>query len=221
MPYRHVLERIHGNVLWFAACLIPLGLLFVLAYGATNVLAAGRSPMTLAMDWEKSVPFVPNAIWAYVSIFLVFWFPLIVLEREGIAWLMKRYVVVTLTACGVFLAIPTAVGFERPDPNVLPSAFAFLHALDAPYNAAPSLHVAYAVLILGTCARALAGAARAATITWLVVLTASTWLTGQHQLADILAGALLGGLSSLGNGAGAGSDTGRMPVRHMRKYWRA
>ena len=221
MTYRHILERIHGNGLWFATCLIPLGLLFVFAYGATNVLAVSGEPITLAMDWEKGIPFVPNAIWVYVSIFLVFWLPLIVLEREGITWLMKRYVVVTLTACGLFLVIPTAVGFERLDSSVLPSAYAFLHGLDAPYNAAPSLHVAYAVLILGTCARSLAGASRAATITWLVVLAASTWLTRQHQFADILAGALLGGLSSLGNGAGAGSETGCMPVRHMRKYWRA
>ncbi len=214
--YRALPERVRGNWVWFGVRLIPLGLLFVIVYGLAGSLAAGRDAIALAMPWEAAAPFVPLAIWVYLSIFLVFSLPLFVLERDSLAWLMKRYVVVTLSAGMLFMAFPTAVGLERPPATGL---FGLLYALDGPYNAAPSLHVAYAVLILVTCARALAGTRRAAVLGWLVLIVASTWLTRQHQLADICAGALLGALSSLGNGAGAASETGSMPSRHMRKYW--
>lgn len=213
---RAVLVRIRSNGAWFVARLLPLGLLFAVVYGLTNSAVAGRAYHTLSMTWERELPFVPWAIWAYMSIFLVFWLPLLVLEREGLIWLMKRYVVVTLAAGAAFLAFPTMVTLERPPAT---GAFALLYALDAPYNAAPSLHVAYAVLMLGSCARVLRGWPRVAELSWLALLVISTWLTRQHQLLDIGTGALLGALSSLGSGAGAASLTGTMPSRHMRRYW--
>lgn len=210
------LLRARRNGWWFATRLVPLGLLFAVVYGLANAFAEGRAIAGIAMDWERGVPFVPWAIYAYFSIFLAFWLPLFVLEREPIGWLMRRYVVVTLLAGTIFLCFPTAVELERPLSD---DAFGLLCVIDGPHNAAPSLHVAYAVLVLGTSAHALHGWARGAVLTWMLLVVSSTWLTHQHQLLDIVTGALLGALSSLGSGAGAGSRTGSMPSRHMRRYW--
>jgi hypothetical protein len=216
---RTAADRVRRNCTWFVARLIPLGLLFAAVYGLNNAFASGRAATALALPWERAIPLVSAAIWIYLSICLVFWLPLAVLERNALGWLMKRYVAVTLLAGAVFLVFPTSVALQRPGPDDAPSVYTLLYALDAPYNAAPSLHVAYTVLILVTCARALSGGSRAAVLFWLALVVASTWLTRQHQLVDIVTGALLGGLSSLGNGAGAGSATGSMPRRHMRRYW--
>jgi maltokinase len=60
-----------------------------------------------------------------------------------------------------------------------------------------ALHVAYSVLVLGACARELTSKARAAVIAWLALIVLSTWLTHQHQLVDIVSGALAGGLAGL------------------------
>jgi hypothetical protein len=212
-----IVDRARRNGIWFVARLMPLGLLFAVVYGFASALS-GPAPAALALRWEAAVPFVPAAIWIYLSIFLVFWLPLLVLERSSIAPLMTRYIVVTLVAGGLFIAFPTMVALERPFLRDVTTIYGLLYSLDTPYNAAPSLHVAYAVLVLWSCARALAGWRRGAVLLWLALLIASTWLTHQHQLADIVAGALLGGLSSLGSGAGAGSTTGTIPSRHIRKY---
>ncbi|HSE01151.1 MAG TPA: phosphatase PAP2 family protein [Burkholderiales bacterium] len=214
-------ERVRRNGKWFVQRIIPLGFVFAVVYGVTNSLAGMRGATNLVLAWEQHLPFMPWSILAYLSIFLVFWLPLFVMEREAVADLMKRYLLVTICAGAVFLAFPTAVGLERPDPSTLPFVFEWLYSMDAPYNAAPSLHVAYAVLILPACARSLEGMPRAAVLLWLLLIVASAWVTHQHQFVDILSGALLGGLSSLGSGAGAGSAAGSMPKRHIRKYWRA
>ena len=99
---------VRANLGWFVARLIPLGLLFAAVYALGNSLAAGRA-VPVAFGWERAVPLVPVAIWLYLTVVLVFWVPLFVMDREAMRALMRRYVAVTLAAGAVFLVFPTAV----------------------------------------------------------------------------------------------------------------
>lgn len=182
------MSRVRANLGWFVARLIPLGLLFAAVYALGNALAPGRA-LPLAFAWERGIPLVPGAIWLYLTVFLVFWVPLFVMDRDAMRALMRRYVVVTLAAGAVFLIFPTAVALDRATGA---AAYGALYAFDAPYNAAPSLHVAYSVMMLGASARFARGWWRWGLLAWLALVVVSTWLTHQHQLVDIASGAALG-----------------------------
>lgn len=192
-----MMERLRSNTLWFVMRLIPLGFLFMAVYAGTSLLATGRKAMPLAFDWEHRVPFVSGAFWIYLSILAVFWVPLFVMDRRLIRRLMWRYILVTLAAGTVFLLVPTTVALELPEPQDLPSLYRALYLLGS-YNAAPSLHVAYTLLVLGSCARAGSIGVRIGLVVWLILIVLSTWLIHQHQLVDIVSGAVLGWLGGRG-----------------------
>jgi hypothetical protein len=169
-------------------------LLFILGYGGANWLAAQREThFRLYWDGELAVPLVPQAIWIYLSINLLFLLPLFRLDRAGMAWLGRRMIAATLIASAFFLVLPTTVGFARLEDGLNP-AFNLLYALDYPFNCAPSLHVAYSALIIAAVWRGAGRHLRAALATWLVMIIASTIFTHQHHLFDAASALLLVGL---------------------------
>jgi membrane-associated phospholipid phosphatase len=70
--------------------------------------------------------------------------------------------------------------------------FTPLHALDQPYNLAPSLHIALWTILLAVYWRHTRALRRAAIVTWFVLIYASTLLTWQHQAFDVITGQALG-----------------------------
>jgi membrane-associated phospholipid phosphatase len=139
-----------------------------------------------------AIPFVPEMIWVYLSINLLFALPLFRLRTQELTLLGRRMIVTTVIAVAFFLLAPTALGFARQSAGSdLASVYRLLYALDAPYNCAPSLHVAYASQIILALAHRGPYRLRAALALWLLLIMASTVLTHQHHLLDLAGGLLL------------------------------
>lgn len=151
-------------------------------------------PLIVDGRLERSIPFVPSAIWIYFSFFLY------------IAWtthqvrpaLFLRFVfsatLAAIIAWSIVLGFP--IGFDRPDAGSIAdewhrNVFTFVHAADPSHITFPSLHVAVTwICTFVLWARPGRG--------WLLGLGAaislSTLFTKQHLVVDVLGGVALAGL---------------------------
>lgn len=151
---------------------------------------------------DRVIPFVPDALFLYVSLWVyVSLPPALLVTRPG----LFRYAFAIAATCLVGLLIfyiwPTAVPVADIDWSRYPEVHA-LKNIDAAGNAFPSLHVATAVfsgLWLHCLLR------RFAAPNWLLAINAlwgagivySTLATRQHVAVDVLGGLLLGGVAGL------------------------
>jgi membrane-associated phospholipid phosphatase len=182
-------RRLAAYLRWSAG----LTLLFAATYGATNWIAAQwSSRLRLYFDWELAIPFAPWAIYVYVSINALLTLPLFFLDTNGIGRLGRGFAWTTILAAVAHLVLPADLGWSRP--AVPPaSLLATLFTLDWPHNLAPSLHVAYSALAgLAVWNAARAAWLRTLAAVWATALAASTMLTHQHHLVDVVTGAALG-----------------------------
>ena len=174
-----------------------LSLVFVVVYGSINYLTSIRSRHFLPyFDWEARIPFIPGFVYLYLSIFFVFLLPLFSLPTRKIRALAGAFLTATVAAGCIFLILPAAPRFERPE--IVPGyefVFAWLYTFELPYNLFPSLHVTYATLILRAVAREENSPAVAAGLgLWWCLLIASVLLVRQHQIVDIIGGIALASL---------------------------
>jgi membrane-associated phospholipid phosphatase len=172
-----------------------ISVVFFTVYPISNWLTAQRETVfSLYVQAELQIPFVPQFVWIYLSLYLLFIIPPFFLSASRMHALGKRLVGATLFCGLMFLLLPAELGFERttPDDPFYRSIFARLFAVDLPHNMAPSLHVTFSAMILfvllnesqSTLARAVFG-------TWLVLICASTVLVHQHHLLDVVTGLLV------------------------------
>lgn len=179
---------------YYAAMVARLSLLFAIVYGGCAWITARFDHASrLYFEWEQAIPLVPEMIYAYFSIAIVFLLPLFTLDEPQLRRLELAFACATLLAGACFLALNGQLGFERTaaEPTNWPSAV--MVAFDPPRNLVPSLHVLYAALVLRTVAAASRRpAARVAIGVWFLVLAASTLLVHQHHVVDVVSGALGG-----------------------------
>lgn len=183
-------------LLWLAG-LAPL---FYLSYGLANHLAAQRAAVpSVVFEWEQQLPFWAWTIVPYWTINAFYGLSLLLarsrheLDRHGARLLSAQVVAV---AC--FLIWPLRFGFDQPlvEAGGLPGfLFAGLRSFDAPFNQAPSLHIALAVILWDFYRRQIhAGWGRRVLHAWTLAIGASVLTTYQHHFIDIPTGALLGWL---------------------------
>lgn len=174
-----------------AAVAAALSALFVVAYGGTNWFTSRRDDVgTLYFAWEHALPFVPVMILPYMSIDLFFIAaPFLARTRDEIHVLSRRVIVAILLSSAGFLIVPLRFAFERPDvPGALGAIFAALTTLDRPHNLLPSLHVSLLATIWPVYRRRTRGLVRSALDLWFALVAASTVLTWQHHVLDVVAG---------------------------------
>ena len=182
-------------LLWLAG-LAPL---FYLSYGAANHWAAQRALVsTVFFEWERQLPFWAWTIVPYWTINAFYGLSLLLtrrrheLDRHG-----ARLLSAQLIAVACFLIWPLRFGFSQPavDGGLPGFLFAGLRSFDAPFNQAPSLHIALAVILWDFYRRQIhAGWARVVMHVWALAIGASVLTTYQHHFIDIPTGALLGWL---------------------------
>jgi membrane-associated phospholipid phosphatase len=195
MEYR---DREGSRGSWAAsvACCIALTALFVLIYGGMNWLTSLRSDVgQLYFPWElRLIPLVPAMIVPYSSIDLLFLAAFFICRDRGeLRALSLRLAMALLVAGTCFLIVPLKIGFVRPEiPGVFGWMFHTLHGLDKPFNLAPSLHVAIAIILAMVYVPKTRGLWRRLTIVWFILICVSTLLTWQHHVIDVVSGALLG-----------------------------
>jgi hypothetical protein len=91
-----------------------------------------------------------------------------------------------------FLLFPLKFAFDRPHVDgPLGVIFNNFRLLDQPFNQFPSLHIALQIILLPIFAR---GRWRVPVAIWFALIAASTVLTYQHHLIDLVGGAMLGAM---------------------------
>lgn len=172
-------------------CLL-IDVLFFPIYGAINWLTPQRQDLLhLYLDAELAIPLVPQAVWVYCSMFLLFCLPLFTLPRERARSEALAAILGLFTAATTWLLLPAQLGFERALPFGYEAVYGIIFALDAPHNLVPSLHVVFSTLVVLACGQNAPGPARLGLWIWLTCIAASTLLTHQHHLLDVATGLMV------------------------------
>jgi membrane-associated phospholipid phosphatase len=187
--WRPARREVLVSLAW-VAILTPL---FIAVYGTTNWAASQRQQLgRFYFDWELQIPFVPQMVWGYLSLFALFFLPMFALREQALHTLCRRLAVATIVSGIVFLALPAELGFARPAS--VPGyevVFGSLYLLDRPHNLLPSLHIAWSALLLHALRAASPGWLRRAFEVWFVVVCASVVLVHQHHVLDVIGGLLV------------------------------
>ncbi len=177
------------------AWLLFLGPLFFLTYNFSNAWASQRAHVAvLAFPWERYIPFIGWTILPYWSSDLLYALSLgICRTRDEVDRHGKRLVAIQVFSIACFLAFPLRCAFERPVVSGwVGDLFAALRGFDRPFNQAPSLHVALAVILWTRFRAHTSGALRVSLAVYFVLVAFSTLTTHQHQFIDVPMGAWAG-----------------------------
>ncbi len=196
--------------LWLAF----LGPFFYLSYGTANWLASRRTDVPcIVFGWERQIPFLPWTILPYWTENLFYASALFLcLEPREVDILGRRMLTAQVVAVSCFILFPLAFSFPQPAVTGWP-AFLFdaLRGFDRPFNQAPSLHVALAIVLGVHFHRLAARRWRPLVVGWFLLIIGSVLTTYQHHFVDIPTGALLGWFCLW-----AWPDTGQSPIRAWR-----
>jgi len=178
---------------------IVCGLVCAALYLAPNRLggAPGTLPLT-ALD--LAVPFWPASVWLYAAMYgLLGWAFFGTACPRRASRLLYALAFCQVLAAGIYTLIP--LRFPREAFALPPGtwglnrqAIAFWHAIDAPVNCLPSLHVTTALLCLWAFNAAPLRRHRAAALLLATLTIGSTLTFKQHYAVDLLGGAILAAL---------------------------
>lgn len=178
------------------AWLLLLGPLFYLSYGLANWWAGTRAQVpSVVFGWEQGMPFWAWTIFPYWSINAFYALsPFLGPTRHRVDRHGARLLTAQLIAVSCFVLWPLHFSFGQPAVEGAP-AFLFdaLRGFDQPFNQAPSLHIALAV-ILWDWYRQLIRPSWGQWVlhAWTLAICGSVLTTWQHHFIDIPTGVLLG-----------------------------
>ena len=173
-----------------------VGALFYTSYGLSNHYAASLAYVPeVAFAWERSIPFWAWTIVPYWSLNLMYAAAFFLCRN---ACEQNRYVarlvLAQIIATTCFMLFPLHFGWPKPPTDGLWGwLFDSLVAFDLPYNQAPSLHIALAVIV-GAFYWTRFPKIRLPIFLWQSLIALSVLTTYQHHFIDVPTGALLGWL---------------------------
>ncbi len=162
---------------------------------ALEITALREHVPAVVYAWERHIPFWAWTIVPYWSEDLLYALSLFVCrtraELNTHAW---RLVLAQAIAIPIFLLFPLRLMWTAPaDTGVWAPWFAALGEVSRqPFNNAPSLHVAIALILSARFAAHVPGPWRAVVYGWGALIVISTLTTYQHHFFDIPTGAALG-----------------------------
>lgn len=172
-----------------------ISMLFVPMYPLCNWISAQRTDtLSLYFPWELAVPFLPSMIWAYFSMYVLFFMPPFLLSTTQLTALGKQLFWGTAIAGVTYLVVPSQLGFAREIPADAFYALIYtkLFSVDQPHNLVPSLHIVFTTLLTMAFASASSTTGRRLFFyAWLALIAASTVLVHQHHLVDVSTGFLV------------------------------
>ncbi|HZA95792.1 MAG TPA: phosphatase PAP2/dual specificity phosphatase family protein [Burkholderiaceae bacterium] len=179
-----------------AVWLALLAPFFYLTYGTANYVASLRSNVgSIVFDWERHVPFVAWTIYPYWSINVFYGLSLFLCRSDHeLTRHVLRLVTAQIVAVICFIVFPLAFSFGQPAADGVGAwLFEALRGFDRPFNQAPSLHIALAVILWDFYRRLTTQAfTRWALHLWTLLVIGSVLTTYQHHFIDIPTGTLLG-----------------------------
>lgn len=190
MPHGPREQRLRTYLKWAAWVSVA----FFAVYPAMNWITSMRpGPLHLYLASELAIPFVPQLIWAYLSMYVLFLLPPLCIPAACMPALGKQLIIGTAASGIVFLLLPAELGFARtvPEGTQYAGLYAGIFSVDRPYNLVPSLHVVFSAAIAMACADFARPGVRALLFAWLGIIAVSTVLVHQHHLIDVAAAFLL------------------------------
>ncbi|MBA3468369.1 MAG: inositol phosphorylceramide synthase [Herpetosiphonaceae bacterium] len=192
---RQAALRFTGPRIWLAALqgqwrLVALGVMSFVAYfgpGHIPGLTAHSVPY-LAID--RTIPLLPWTIYGYISLYPLLLANLIYLvpHPPALRPLISAIILANLIAGTIFIVYRTQVTRPPLQQTFGWQLLAVIWSIDPPYNALPSLHTAYSVLIAWTHIK-LRSRYWPLVLVWCAIVIATTLTTKQHQALDLLGGA--------------------------------
>jgi len=168
---------------------------FAIVYGGCDRITARRTEFVrVHFPFEEDLPFVPDLIWAYSSIYLLFLAtPFVVNSVER----LKRLALALATATAIggvfFLLIPAEPDFKIPQSlGYVPRVFRLSDWINLDFNQVPSLHVAFIAIYTEAFIRNSNTIGKLTLRMWPIVVAIAAVLTFQHHLVDVVSGYLLG-----------------------------
>jgi membrane-associated phospholipid phosphatase len=176
----------------FALLVSLIGVLwFIFVYGGCDAITAHRvARVRIHLDSELSIPFIPETVLIYMSLYLLFLgAPFILRQRDDFLRLALTLNGVILVAGIGFLLVPAQLAFPRPiHLGAFPGVFQFADWLNLDYNLVPSLHVALSVVCVATYTQRVGRTGRILLWIWVAAIATSTLLTHQHHVLDVVTG---------------------------------
>jgi hypothetical protein len=183
------------RLLAYAAALAAVQMVwFAFVYGGADRITAQRSMrLTIHLEIERQMPFVPATIVLYMSIYLLFAAaPLVLRSRRELNQLSLTLASVILVAGFCFLAFPANLAYDAErNWGVWAGWFAVADRMNLRYNAVPSLHVALSIVCVDIYAARAGIIGRTGFWLWGAGIAFSTLLTHEHHLLDVITGSAL------------------------------
>lgn len=156
----------------------------------------GRLIAESALD--RALPFTPEAVWLYLSFFLLVPLAYLTCPAQRLVWLMRSMQLCALLCGACFLLWPTTLDYPPLQGEGLSLALLrLLDAADSSHNCLPSLHGALTVLSVAALQTRAHAWRSAAVLVWGLALALSIVMARRHLALDLGTGLLLGGLVGL------------------------
>lgn len=168
--------------------------IFAAVYGGASWLSAYRNPPPAPhFVFEAAIPFIPEMAWIYLSLPLALALtPFVLRRKREIVPFFFTLTAQVLIAGAVYVVHPFSCAW--PPRNSEAAVFRFMDVVNLDFNQLPSLHLAFATSLVLVFGRRYP-AARVLLWIWLLAVAASTLLTHEHQVLDLVAGIALGVLT--------------------------
>lgn len=184
------------NWFWRARIAATVSVWFAFVYGGADWItarhAATNALPSAAISMDAAIPFWPAAAWVYLTITPLLLLPLVVLQDH------RRIRSLAAVLCGeiaiaglIYLAFP--VEQSRVPDVALPAALRLADLINLTYNSLPSLHVTLSLTAGGALLRRGRLLRNLGVVFWAIMIAASTLVTHQHFIADVVTGAILAG----------------------------
>ena len=191
---------------------------FVLIFGSTDFVTSRRTlRVPVHFEAEEQIPFVPVAVWVYMTMYALFLMaPFVLRSPRKLMALGATHAAIVCVAGVVFLLVPAQLAYRSTigpaDPGVTGTVYRLADRLNLDYNLLPSLHVALSVSCVAVYARRADLSGRLVMWSWAIAVALSTIFTHFHHVLDAVSGFALGI-------AGAHVVYRRIATRRIGNHW--
>jgi membrane-associated phospholipid phosphatase len=171
---------------------------FALIFGGSDFVTSHRTlRVAIHFETERRIPFVPAAVWVYMTIYaLVLMAPFVLRSPQRLIALAATHATVVLVAGIGFLLFPADLAYQSTiapaEGGATAGLYRFADWLNLDYNLLPSLHVALSVTCVAAYAPHARRFGRVILWSWAIAVALSTIFTHFHHVLDALSGFMLG-----------------------------
>ncbi|HGV0041889.1 TPA: phosphatase PAP2 family protein [Enterobacter ludwigii] len=145
---------------------------------------------------DALIPFSPDAVWLYLSFFLIVPLGYLLTPYNRVRWLARSMQFSALGAGIIYLLWPTTMVYPTlAGEGVSSRVLGWLVSVDSRQNCFPSLHAALTALAVWAIAAGRLRWMAVASVIWACAIAYSILQLRRHLFIDLMAGVLLAGAS--------------------------